>query len=79
MLFVGLFNRAILQSGSAFCPWAFTENVTQKTLYVAKILGCSTDNSVDIVKCLLSRPANQIAGSVKHFMVNMYIFGNYKV
>uniref|UniRef100_A0A2S2QZ43 Carboxylic ester hydrolase n=1 Tax=Sipha flava TaxID=143950 RepID=A0A2S2QZ43_9HEMI len=63
----GLFNRAILQSGSAFCNWAYTENVVQKTKFVANILGCQTNNSMDIVRCLLSRPGKSIAESVSYF------------
>jgi len=64
----GLFNRAILQSGSAYCNWAYTENVTQKTKYVAKILGCPTDSSVNIVDCLRSRSTKAITESIEHFM-----------
>jgi carboxylesterase type B len=72
-LFKGLFNRAILQSGSAFCNWAYTENVVQKTKFVANILGCQTNNSMDIVRCLLSRPGKSIAESVSYFTVNILI------
>ncbi|KAL4121714.1 hypothetical protein QTP88_014173 [Uroleucon formosanum] len=64
----GLFHRAILQSGSAFCHWSYTENVDQKTKYIASLLGCPTNNSVDIVECLRSRPATEIAKSFLNFM-----------
>jgi len=64
----GLFNRAIIQSGSAYCNWAYTENVIQKTKYVAKMLGCPTDNSMDIVECLRTRSTKAITESIEHFM-----------
>ncbi|XP_022171534.1 esterase FE4-like, partial [Myzus persicae] len=64
----GLFNRAILQSGSAFCHWSYTENVAQKTKYIANLLGCPTNNSVEIVECLRSRPGTDIAKSFVNFM-----------
>ncbi|CAI6374089.1 unnamed protein product [Macrosiphum euphorbiae] len=64
----GLFHRAILQSGSAFCHWSYAENVDQKTKYIASLLGCPTNNSVDIVECLRSRPGTEIAKSFLHFM-----------
>ncbi|XP_025192338.1 esterase E4-like isoform X2 [Melanaphis sacchari] len=68
----GLFNRAILQSGSAFCHWSYTENVEQKTKYIANMLGCPTNNSVDIVECLRSRPGLAIAKSFIEFMPWLY-------
>ncbi|CAI6350717.1 unnamed protein product [Macrosiphum euphorbiae] len=64
----GLFNRVIIQSGSAFCHWSHTENVDQKTKYVANMLGCPTNNSLEIVECLRSRPGKDIAQSIINFM-----------
>lgn len=64
----GLFNRAIIQSGSAFCHWSTAENVAQKTKYIANLMGCPTNNSVEIVECLRSRPAKAIAKSYLNFM-----------
>ncbi|XP_026808622.1 esterase E4-like [Rhopalosiphum maidis] len=68
----GLFNRAILQSGSAFCHWSYTENVAEKTKYIANILGCPTSNSIDIVECLRSRPGLAIAKLFIEFMPWVY-------
>ncbi|CAI6376484.1 unnamed protein product [Macrosiphum euphorbiae] len=64
----GLFNRAIIQSGSAFCHWSNNKNVEQKTKYVANLLGCPTNNSLEIVECLRSRPGKDIAQSIINFM-----------
>ncbi|VVC27649.1 Hypothetical protein CINCED_3A001615 [Cinara cedri] len=64
----GLFNRAIAESGSALCHWAYTENVVQKTKSLAEFLGCPTYYSKDTIKCLRSRPALAIAESLKQFL-----------
>lgn len=67
----GLFNRAISQSGSAFCHWAYTENAVQKTKELAENLGCPTYYSKDTIKCLRSRPALAITKSLSNFLVNI--------
>lgn len=72
-MFSGLFNRVILQSGSAFCHWSYTENVAQKTKHVANMMGCPTNNSVDTVKCLRSRPGISITKSIVNFMVVLFL------
>eukprot|EP00102_Acyrthosiphon_pisum_P017441 XP_008188838.1 PREDICTED: esterase FE4-like [Acyrthosiphon pisum] len=64
----GLFHRGIVESGSAFCGWALTENTIQKTKELAESLGCPTYYSKDTVKCLRSRPALAIADSLKNFL-----------
>lgn len=70
-MYKGLFNRAIAESGSSFCHWAYTENVVQKTKELAEILGCPTYYSKDTIKCLRSRPALAIATSLINFLVNI--------
>jgi carboxylesterase type B len=47
-----LFHRAILQSGSALCPWAFTRNAGHQAKRFAKSLNCPTDNSSVLIACL---------------------------
>lgn len=72
---IGLFNRAIAESGSAFCHWALAENAVEKTKELAESLGCPTYYTKDTVKCLRSRPATAIAESLKNFMViTFYLF-----
>uniref|UniRef100_A0A2S2Q2U0 Carboxylic ester hydrolase n=1 Tax=Sipha flava TaxID=143950 RepID=A0A2S2Q2U0_9HEMI len=66
---LGLFNRAIASSGSAYCPWGYTENVVQKTKQLAEYLGCPTYYSKDTVKCLRSRPAFIVSETLKNFLV----------
>ncbi|CAB1433651.1 unnamed protein product [Pleuronectes platessa] len=51
----GLFNRAISQSGVAFCPWAFSRNPRKIAVKVAVKVGCPTDDRM--VDCLKSTDA----------------------
>ncbi|KAM6225057.1 cholinesterase [Rhynchocyon petersi] len=57
-----LFTRAILQSGSANDPWAvmtLTE-ATNRTLTLAKFLGCSRENETEMIKCLQNKDPQEI-------------------
>lgn len=51
-IFLGLFHRAIAQSGSALCEWALEREPLQFAREVAQTVGCPTDNSIDLVECL---------------------------
>nr|AAS15642.1 carboxylesterase [Aphis gossypii]AAS15644.1 carboxylesterase [Aphis gossypii] len=48
----GLFQKAIMQSGSAFNPWAFTENHKASAYKLAKNLGCLSNDPKEILKYL---------------------------
>ncbi|CAG9859234.1 unnamed protein product [Phyllotreta striolata] len=50
----GLFNNAILQSGTTLCGWALSENdeTIKNTHKLAKALNCPTESSQDMVECL---------------------------
>lgn len=54
LCFKGLFHRAIAESGSALCDWAYIEGsvARERATLVAKNLGCNTDNATIIVSCL---------------------------
>ncbi|XP_050428959.1 esterase E4-like [Adelges cooleyi] len=69
---LGLFSRAVAMSGSIHCPWAYAENVVQKTKHLADLLGCPTYYSKDTIKCLRSRPGVAIVQSLKNFMPWMF-------
>ncbi|KAG0727829.1 Venom carboxylesterase-6 [Chionoecetes opilio] len=50
---LGLFSRAILQSGTALCPWTTNNSPRKAALHVADVVGCSTDKgSKSLLKCL---------------------------
>ncbi|KAF4526362.1 hypothetical protein B566_EDAN014100, partial [Ephemera danica] len=53
----GLFHRAILQSGSAYNPWALTRHAPRHANELARALGCS---SQDPLKCLQTADAHQL-------------------
>lgn len=57
----GLFNSVIPQSGCALSPWAIyrpPHKVQTYTKSLARSVGCTTRNSVDMISCLRSKDAN---------------------
>ncbi|ODM99000.1 Venom carboxylesterase-6 [Orchesella cincta] len=50
----GYFQAAISNSGSSFCPWAFTRNPREQAVRLGNQLGCPTNNSEQLVECLVS-------------------------
>nr|AJP62542.1 carboxylesterase [Oxya chinensis] len=64
----GLFHKAIIQSGAAFCPWAFTNQPRKNALRLAASLGCNSTDSNEILSFLSKVPAKKIhKSSVKLF------------
>jgi len=51
-LILGLFEKAIMQSGSAFNPWSFTENHRASAYKLANNLGCLSNDPKEILKYL---------------------------
>ncbi|XP_068158131.1 uncharacterized protein alpha-Est7 [Drosophila tropicalis] len=41
----GLFHRAVLQSGSAICPWAYNGDITHNAFRIAKLAGYKGENN----------------------------------
>lgn len=58
----GLFQRAIAQSGSAACSWAFTspQQAQNQTLKFAMAAGCQGFDSADIIACLQTKSSTEI-------------------
>jgi len=57
----GLFHAAIAESGSALMPMFFqTEGMLSKAQRMATAVGCPTDNSEELVKCLRTRDVKSI-------------------
>lgn len=50
----GLFQRAISQSGSAFCPWGFSRTPREQALRLGNQVGCPYTDSEELVNCLVS-------------------------
>ena len=60
--FSGLFHRYIAQSGSALCPWAFSESTDYKK-YAFKLgnnFNCSTNTSEILIDCLRKVDVNDL-------------------
>jgi carboxylesterase type B len=49
---LGLFQRAILMSGTALSPMALSKDPREITLQVIKELNCSSENDTAISSCL---------------------------
>ncbi|XP_057380570.1 venom carboxylesterase-6-like [Daphnia carinata] len=67
----GLFHRAIIQSGTSTCPWALNPKIGEYTKFLANHLNCSSDSSRELLTCLRTRKAEDIAGIRKHFTIGL--------
>jgi len=57
----GLFHAAIAESGSALMPMFFEdEGMLSKAQRMATAVGCPTDNSEELIKCVRTRDVNSI-------------------
>ncbi|GFT59122.1 neuroligin-4, Y-linked [Nephila pilipes] len=52
----GLFQRVILQSGSAFSPWALAHETMTFSRGLGRSLGCRASDHNSLIKCLRLRP-----------------------
>jgi len=70
-LFVGLFHKAIMQSGSPFCQWALLPPglAEQRAKAVATITGCPS-NSKYMIDCLRLLPADTFVQLNRNFFVS---------
>lgn len=57
MICLGLFNKAIMQSGSVFNPWA---RGYQDIQFIAKTLNLNTSNEKDIIETLIELPFEKL-------------------
>ncbi len=73
ILFLGLFHRAIAQSGATGCPWAIQHSVGEYTRLLADDLNCPTSNSRELLACLRNIDAKQIMESRKKMMIPIVI------
>jgi carboxylesterase type B len=59
----GLFNRAMMQSGTMLSPWAFTNDrdFTRKQAFdIGEKLGCSTSDSQALMDCMRDKDASDL-------------------
>ncbi|KAG8193968.1 hypothetical protein JTE90_013663 [Oedothorax gibbosus] len=69
----GLFNRTIMQSGSALCDWALEGEPLGYAREIAQRVKCPTDSSTALVDCLRLKPVTDILGAQK----DIKIFGDF--
>lgn len=59
---IGLFKRAILQSGTALCPWAMGAEHAAVAEFIGRVFNCTTDEgSEELISCLQEVDAIKIA------------------
>lgn len=60
-----LFTRAILQSGSSNAPWVVTSlyEARNRTLALAKRIGCSREKETELIECLQNKEPQEILRS----------------
>ncbi|KPI95949.1 Esterase B1 [Papilio xuthus] len=56
----GLFKRAISQSGNSTCPWAMTSMVKERSLQLAKDLGCDSKDEKEVYEFLKAQPVEAL-------------------
>lgn len=71
MFLIGLFQRAISQSGNAHCPWTLTRpgEAKKKAETIGKLFNCPTDDSMAMINCLKTKDAIDIIGTDRKFQV----------
>lgn len=65
----GLFHRAISQSGNFYNPWTLTppRSARKKAMIMGRNLGCNTENSAELIKCLRTKTDTEIIGTDRLF------------
>ncbi|KAK5649339.1 hypothetical protein RI129_000368 [Pyrocoelia pectoralis] len=66
-LVIGLFHRAISQSGTALMPWALQKAALQKTRKLAESLNCEVTDTRTIVNCLKAIPVDDVVYNTSNF------------
>lgn len=71
---IGLFQRAILQSGTALCPWAMGARHADVAEYAGNVFNCSTDEgSEKLLSCLQEADPVKLT-SVGYFTAEWLLF-----
>ena len=56
----GLFNKAIMQSGTVFSPWAIVEDPRRSFKAMAKNLNCPSESTQEFSKCMQTKPMEEV-------------------
>ncbi|XP_011171836.1 uncharacterized protein LOC105204452 [Solenopsis invicta] len=71
-LSAGLFRGGISFSGTAFDCWTQAENSLEKAKKLSALMGCPTNTSRDMIRCMRYRPARAIVQATSEFMPFFY-------
>jgi carboxylesterase type B len=61
---VGLFHRAISQTGTAFHWWGFTNAARDRSFRLGKALGCNTNNPDELLEFLQNAQTKDIVEAI---------------
>lgn len=56
----GLFQKAIISTGSALSPWHFNNDIGRASQNIIRLLGCTQSYSKSILRCLLTKTTKEI-------------------
>jgi carboxylesterase type B len=62
---VGLYHRAISQTGTAFHWWGFTNAGRDRAFRLGKALGCNTNNTDELLEFLQNVQAKDIVEAIQ--------------
>lgn len=69
----GLFARAIMQSGSAICPWSLGAAHREVAQHTSKLVNCSTDTSLEMLQCLQKASGQQLVLTILEYFKWLYL------
>ena len=73
---IGLFHRAIMQSGSALSPWAIASDAILHAKNVAKAVGCTEQSNINgVLECLRHKSVQEITSIALKVPTHLTAFG----
>lgn len=83
IIFTGLFQRAIAQSGVCLNPWAITTEPRDKAFRLGEILGKKTKNSRELIEYLKTvdpiKLISKMNDAISEEVSVMYAFSRFKL
>jgi carboxylesterase type B len=68
-IYIGLFHRAISQSGNVLNAWLYSRYPKQQAKALAEKVSCPTESSQEMVKCLKNVNAKDIVSTHREMRV----------
>ena len=70
---VGLFHRAIMESGAAISPWAFVRYPKKTAKAFAESIGCPSTDTKAMVECLRAKPVEDIVEQQIEMVISKFL------